>query len=243
MFAAARCAHRTTNASRSQWYLENSTVGIHAVDAWDLTTGSSTVVVAVVDTGYRPHADLAGRILPGYDFISDPKTANDGNGRDADATDPGDWIDANDLNDPEFSGQDCEIEDSSWHGTSVTGLIAANSNNGQWLAGIDWAAKILPVRVLGKCGGFDSDILDGIAWAAGLPVPGVPANPYPAQLINLSLGGVDRCSPAYHSVLGAALAHGVTRAIIAAAGNEGVGRVDVQPGKLQRSHCRRGDGG
>ncbi len=104
----------------------------------------------------------------------------------------------------------------------MTGIIAANSNNGQWLAGIDWAAKILPLRVLGKCGGDDSDIMDAISWAAGLPVPGVPANPYPAQIINLSLGGIGDCTANYHSVLGAALAHGVTRAIIAAAGNESV---------------------
>ncbi len=203
----------------SQWYLASAPGSIDAVDAWDVTTGSPSVVVAVVDTGYRPHADLAGRVLPGYDFISDPKFANDGNGRDADATDPGDWVDASDLADPAFSG--CTIEDSSWHGTAVAGLIAADSDNSLWVTGIDWAAKILPVRVLGKCGGADSDILDGIAWAAGLVVPGAPANPYPAQVINLSLGGDGACTPGYHSVLSAALAHGVTRAIVAAAGNEG----------------------
>ena len=103
----------------------------------------------------------------------------------------------------------------------MTGIIAANSNNGQWIDGIDWAAKILPVRVLGKCGGNDSDIIDGIAWAAGLAVPGAPANPYPAQVINLSLGGAGECEAGYHAVLSAALAHGVTRAIIVAAGNDG----------------------
>ena len=194
-----------------------------------MTTGSAAVVVAVVDTGYRPHADLAGRILPGYDFVSDPKIANDGNGRDADATDPGDWVDANDLSDPEFSDDDCVVEESSWHGTSVTGLVAANSNNGQWVAGIDWAAKILPVRVLGKCGGHDSDIIDGIAWAAGLAVPGAPANPHPAQVINLSLGGTNPCNPAYHSVFGSAFSHGVTRAIVAAAGNDGADVSTTEP--------------
>ena len=226
-----RRAFRTPNDSQfgSQWYFANTAFAIHAVDAWDVTTGSAAVVVAVVDTGYRPHADLAGRILPGYDFVSDPKIANDGNGRDADATDPGDWVDANDLSDPEFSDGDCVVEESSWHGTSVTGLVAANSNNGQWVAGIDWAAKILPVRVLGKCGGHDSDIIDGIAWAAGLAVPGAPANPYPAQVINLSLGGTDPCNPAYHSVFGSALAHGVTRAIVAAAGNDGADVSTTEP--------------
>ena len=192
--------------------------GINAFAAWDVTTGSPGVIVAVVDTGYLPHADLAGRILPGYDFISDLKVANDGNGRDADATDPGDWIDASDQSDPEFG--DCDIERSSWHGTSVAGIIAANSDNSVWIAGINWGARILPVRVLGKCGGFDSDIIDGIAWAAGLAVPGAPGNPYPAQVINLSLGGPGGCDPVYRAVFDAALARGVTRAIVVAAGND-----------------------
>jgi len=203
----------------SQWYLAASSNGIDAVDAWDVTTGSPSVVVAVVDTGYLPHSDLAGRILPGYDFISDPRFANDGNGRDADASDPGDWVSAADLADPAF--RDCTIEDSTWHGTGVAGVIAADSDNSRFVTGIDWTAKIVPVRVLGKCGGDDSDILDGIAWAAGLVVPGVPANPYPAQVINVSLGGGGACPAAYHSILSAALAHGVTRAIVAAAGNDG----------------------
>jgi serine protease len=203
-----------------QTYLQNSPGGISAIAAWDTTTGAPGTIVAVVDSGYRPHADLAGRILPGYDFITDSKVANDGDGRDADASDPGDWISATDLSDPDFS--DCGGQSaSSWHGTSVSGIVAADANNGQYLAGIDWSAKILPVRVLGKCGGFDSDILDGIAWAAGLPVPGVPANPYPAQVINLSFGGADPCPAGYSSVFNQALAHGVTRAIVAAAGNDG----------------------
>jgi len=200
-----------------QTYLDNTAGGISAFAAWDVTTGSPNVVVAIVDSGYRPHADLAGRILPGYDFIADAKTANDGGGRDADASDPGDWIDATDLTDPEFG--DCSIERSSWHGTSVAGVVGANSDNGQSVAGINWAAKLLPVRVLGKCGGYDSDIIDGVAWAAGLAVPGVPANSNPAQIINMSLGGEGDCLAAYHSVFSATLAHGVTRAIIVAAGN------------------------
>ena len=188
----------------------------------DVTTGSPNVVVAVVDTGYRPHADLAGRVLPGYDFISDPFIANDGDGRDARHRARFGKVTQADLSNPSLQGQSCTVEDSSWHGTGVTGIIAANSNNGQWIAGIDWAAKILPVRVLGKCGGNDSDIIDGIAWAAGLAVPGAPANPYPAQVINLSLGGAGECEAGYHAVFSAALAHGVTRAIIVAAGNDGI---------------------
>ena len=216
-----RHATKTPNDSRypRQWYLRSNPLSIYAVGAWDTTTGSPSVTVAVVDTGYRPHEDLAGRVLPGYDFITDPKVANDGDGRDTDATDPGDWIDTFDQNDPDF--KDCDAQSSDWHGTGVMGIIGADSNNSVWVAGIDWAAKILPVRVLGKCGGYDSDILDGVAWAAGLAVPGVPANPHPAQVINMSLGGEGDCLPAYHSIFGAALAHGVTRAIVVAAGNDG----------------------
>jgi len=198
-------------------YLDATPGGISASLAWDVTTGSPATVVAVLDTGIRPHADLAGRILPGYDMISDPAIANDGDGRDADASDPGDWLLASEVG-GEFA--DCQASTSSWHGTSVAGVIAANGNNGQWTTGIDWAARILPVRVLGKCGGHDSDIIDGIAWAAGLPVPGVPPNPTPAHVINLSLGGDGACMAGYESVASAAYALGHTRAIIAAAGNE-----------------------
>ena len=202
-----------------QTYLRDDAAGISAFTAWDATTGGPDTVVAVVDTGYRPHAAMAGRILPGYDFVSDPLVANDGDGRDADASDPGDWIARSDLTSSHtFDG--CPVELSSWHGTSTSGIIAANGNDGMWTAGINWATKILPVRVLGKCFGDDSDILDGIAWAAGLSVPGVPANPTPAQVINLSLGEQGECAPAYQEVIASAFAHGVTRAIVASAGND-----------------------
>ena len=206
-----------------QTYLRDDPAAVSAFSAWDVTTGSADIVVAMVDTGYRPHAGLVGRILPGYDFIVDPLVANDGDGRDADATDPGDWITRTDLSASHtFDG--CDIEISSWHGTSTAGIVAANGNDGAWTAGINWSAKILPVRVLGKCFGNDADILDGIAWAAGLGVPGVPDNPTPAQVINMSLGEQGKCDPAYQQVISAALAHGVTRAIVASAGND---RIDL----------------
>ena len=198
----------------AQQYLSSSAGGISATSAWNVTHGSSAVVVAVVDTGVRPHAGMAGRILTGYDMISDVETANDGNGRDPDALDPGDFVLSGEAND------DCHETPSSWHGTSVSGVIGANTNDGIWTAGIDWAAKILPVRVLGKCGGYDSDIVDGIAWAAGLAVPGAPPNPTPAHVINLSLGGDEACPSIYPAVVNAAYAHGVTRAVVVAAGND-----------------------
>ncbi len=221
-----------------QSYLRDDPAAISAFSAWDVTTGSADIVVAMVDTGYRPHAGLVGRILPGYDFIADPLVANDGDGRDADATDPGDWITRTDLSSSHtFDG--CDIEISSWHGTSTAGIVAANGNDGAWTAGINWSAKILPVRVLGKCFGNDADILDGIAWAAGLGVPGVPANPTPAQVINMSLGERGKCDPAYQQVISAALAHGVTRAIVASAGNDGIDLAYNTPVQL----CRRDFGG
>jgi hypothetical protein len=120
-----------------------------------------------------------------------------------------------------YATSDCKESFSSWHGTSVSGIIGANTDDGIWTAGIDWAARILPVRVLGKCGGYDSDIVDGIAWAAGLQVPGIPVNPTPAHVINLSLGGPHSCPPIYPLVFDAAFARGVTRAIVVAAGNDG----------------------
>jgi serine protease len=210
---AGRAAVNDTYA-QEQHYLANSSTGISAYDAWTVTQGSPNIVVAVIDTGYRPHAAMVGRFLPGYDMISDPETANDGDGRDPDALDPGDWVTA-----AEAHG-DCSAQNSTWHGTSVAGIIAANTNDAAWTAGIDWNAKILPVRVLGKCGGFDSDVVDAIAWAAGLAVPGVLPNPTPAQVINLSLGSPNRCEQPFTEVAAAAYAAGVTRAIVAAAGND-----------------------
>ncbi len=201
-----------------QGYLENEPGGISAFAAWEVTTGSAANVVAVIDTGYRPHADMAGRNLPGYDFISDAQVANDGDGRDADAQDPGDWVTSADKALPGCA--DAPVSNSSWHGTAVAGVVAANTNNGQWVAGIDWSTRILPLRVLGKCGGYDSDIIDAVAWAGGLAVPGIPANANPAQVINLSLGGRGACHGGYRSVFSAVLAAGHTRAVVAAAGNE-----------------------
>jgi serine protease len=207
----------------SQWYLLTNTTDTPAAtrtdQAWDVTTGSSATIVAVLDTGVRPeHPDLAGKLLPGYDFISDAVIANDADGgRDPDPTDTGDWVQASDR-----TGvlANCDLSNSSWHGTRVSSLIAATTNEGAGMAGLGWNARILPVRVLGKCGGRDSDIIAAMAWAAGLPVDGVPVNPNPAKIINLSLGGDGACSAGYQSVVNQITASGVL--VVASVGNEGI---------------------
>jgi serine protease len=211
-----------------QWYEQSAqAAGIDAVTAWDTTTGRSEVVIAELDTGVRyDHPDLlaasaGGRLLPGYDFVSDPTVANDGDGRDADASDPGDWITSADAATAAFTG--CTVENSSWHGTRVAGILGALSNNATGITGITWTPKILPVRVLGKCGGVDSDILDAMRWAAGLHVTGVPDNTHPARVINMSLGGTGACTSAEQTVVNEVVSAGVT--VVVSAGNEG-GPVD-----------------
>ena len=211
----------------SQWhYFE--TYGINAPAAWDITTGTNNVVVAVIDTGITNHADLSGRAVPGYDFIGDVPTANDGNGRDSDPSDPGDWVTSGESNTPGGPFQGCLVVDSSWHGTHVAGTIGANGNNSTGVAGVNWASKILPVRVLGKCGGYTSDIVDGMRWAAGLSVTGVPANAYPAKVLNLSLGGPGACSSPQQSAISAIVATGST--VVVAAGNDDADANDYNPG-------------
>lgn len=186
------------SATPGQWHYRSPVGsllgGANLPDSWDLTLGSGSVNVAVLDTGYRPHADLQA-MLPGYDFITVRTTANDGDGRDNDASDPGDAATAGEC------ARGSAASASSWHGTHVTGTIAALMNNGLYGTGIAPHVRILPVRVLGKCGGFTSDIADGLRWAAGITVPNVPPNAYPARVINLSLGSAGKCSNTFQRAI------------------------------------------
>lgn len=203
-----------------QWQYFEAAGGLNLPPAWDLATGSG-VVVAVIDTGFRPHADLAANVLPGYDFIRDTAMANDGNARDSDARDPGDWSSFGEC------GFFSPSRSSSWHGTHVAGSIAAVTNNRSGVAGVAFGAKVLPVRVLGQCGGYTSDIADGILWAAGASVSGVPANPTPAKVLNLSLGGAGACDTTSQNAVNAARGRGAV--VVVAAGNSNTNASGFSP--------------
>lgn len=202
----------------SQWNMKGMSDGyaggIDAVRSWPTTFGTSFPVVAVVDTGVLPHPEFTARVLPGYDFVSDLGAANDGSARDANAEDPGTWQSAGEC------GPGSPAKNSSWHGTHVAGIVAADGGNGSGIAGVSWKSRILPVRVLGKCSSSISDILDGLQWAAGLPVPGVPANANPAHIINLSLGGFSPtgCPWLIQESINRALGQGAL--LVVAAGND-----------------------
>jgi serine protease len=210
-----------------QWYLRPPTAtvrsSIDAETAWDVTTGSPTIVVADIDTGVRyDHPDLTSNLLPGYDMISDALVANDTqttagdatNQRDADASDPGDSVTTAQAH---AISSTCVAEASSWHGTQTAGLIGALTGNNTGMASVGRTVRVLPVRVLGRCGGFDSDIVAGMRWAAGLSVPGVPANPNPAKVLNLSLGAEGTCDAPYPAAISEIIAAGAV--IVISAGN------------------------
>jgi serine protease len=229
---------RTPNDPRfpEQWhYRDNGTGagqspgGINLPRAWDASIGSSSIVVAVIDTGILPnHPDITGspNLIAGFDMISDPAIANDGGGRDTDPTDPGDAVAANEC----FPGD--PAQPSSWHGTHVAGTVGVGrTDNGIGVAGVNWSVRVQAVRVLGKCGGTIADINDGIRWAAGLAVPGVPTNATPARVINMSLGAGPglpcSASPSTQAAINDAVGSGV--AVVVAAGNDASDASDFLP--------------
>ncbi len=173
---------------------------IRLPEAWDLETGRDSVRVAVIDSGiFSAHTDLSGRLLSGYDFVSDASIAGDGDGRDPDPEDTG--------------------SNSDFHGTHVAGTVGAATNNNTGVAGVAWGVGLVPVRALSSEGGTLADVADALRWAAGLSVAGVPANPNPADIINLSLGGAVSCAPAstMQQAINDVLAAG--KMIVVAAGN------------------------
>lgn len=206
-----------------QWHYKDTIPGMRLPGAWDVSTGSIAVNVAVLDTGYRPHPDLLTNVVNEYDMINDLATANDGDLRDGNAQDPGDAVVANEC----YSGS--PARDSSWHGTHVGGTVAAVSNNAMGVTGVAWNVGLIPVRVLGKCGGWGSDIADGIRWAAGLNVPGVPDNILPADVINMSLGSNSpgACGATYQTAIDDAYNAGTT--VVTSAGNSNA-NANYQPG-------------
>jgi serine protease len=233
LYPATAAGVRPSGPDSGQWYLRApDSVVRSAIDiesAWTRTKGSAGVVVAVLDTGVRfEHPDLGrvasgGQLLPGYDMVGNITVANDGDGRDGDPSDPGDWVTSAEAGRGTFT--ECEASNSSWHGTATSSLVAAatNSTTAAGMAGTAPDSRVLPVRVLGKCFGNDSDIIAGMRWAAGIRVPGVPDNPNPAKIINMSLGGDGACRPNYQEAVDEILARGVS--IVAAAGNSTGGPV------------------
>lgn len=197
--------------------LKTLAMSINWLPAWDRSAGFTdrnyATTVAVIDTGIVNHGDLeSSRILPGYDFIHDAATARDNDGRDNNPRDEGDWN----------STSECDHSDSSWHGTFVAGIIGATADNSLGLSGVNPKAKILPIRVLGKCGGWDEDIIDGALWAGGLSLAradlgSAPTNPNPASVVNFSLGGEGSCTAAYQSMVDRLRSAGIV--VVAAAGN------------------------
>lgn len=207
-----------------QWNLWD-TYGIRAPAAWDQERGAAGLVIALLDTGILRHADLDGsRVLSGRDFVTDTRYSNDGDGWDADPSDPGDAVTAGTCPD----GSPSKDQPSSWHGLHLAGVMLAATDNGVGIAGINHASRLLPVRVLGKCGGLFSDIIPALLWAAGLPVDKLEINPTPARVINLSFGAPGTCTPAVQDAIDRVVAAGAV-VVVAAGNNDGIDVANVVP--------------
>lgn len=204
--------------------------GSNVNNAWDLADGNG-IVIAVLDTGITTHVDVDTSLASaGYDFITDSFVSGRAtDGRVAGGWDTGDWT----TEEPwlsECTDASNPPDDSSWHGTHVASTTGAElTNNAAGMAGVAYNAKILPVRVLGHCGGYDSDINDAIVWAAGGHVAGVPDNAHPAQVINLSLGGTGVCPASDPAAQAIAQANALGASVVVSAGNSGADAANYSP--------------
>ena len=202
-----------------RWNYDDPRGGANVSKAWALADGSD-VVVAVLDTGITWHPDLDLSLADaGYDFIRDAFTSGRAvNGRMPGGWDTGDWTDTPDYEEcfDEPAGQP-----SSWHGTRIAGIVAGLAGGPLQGMGIARRAKVLPVRVLGHCGGNLADLADAIVWAAGGHVRGVPDNKHPAQVITLGLSAPseDGCDEAMSLQAAVEEAHRRGAVVVAAAGN------------------------
>ncbi len=213
---------------QNQWHYHDNTQvigGINLPMAWNISTGSENMVIAVIDTGILPHSDLTERMVSGYDMISSTRIGADGNGRDNDPTDVGDWTEQ------DACYQGSSASRSTWHGTHVAGTLGAVSNNGIGVAGVNWKAKIMSIRAMGKCGGYMSDIADSIRWAAGADISNIPNTVTPAKVINLSLGGVGNCGYMEQQAINEAVQLGAI--VVVAAGNESGNVAQSTPANCQ----------
>ena len=191
---------KTPNDTHYEWQWNMPMISLP--EAWDVTTGDDNIVVAVLDTGVLlQHPDLKNRLTTtGYSFVS-----GETGGTGSNPNDPG-----NGLNGVA----------STFHGTHVSGIIAAETDNALGVAGVTWKTKIMPVRVLGGSGsGSTYDIAQGILYAAGLTNDSGRIPSKPADIINMSLGGPNYSCPSHlQQAINAARAKGVI--LIAASGNE-----------------------
>jgi len=201
-----------------QWHYrgpaEGEVAGMNLLSTWAaLQSETGTVKVAVLDTGITDHPDLNANVLAGYDAISYTSISNDGDGRDDDPSDPGDW---------DQSGS------SSWHGTHVAGTIAADTNNAEGVAGVGYnRLKVVPVRVLGQGGGYSSDIAWGIDWVTN------EGGTRRADVINMSLGGGYACTSGSYYQLAINRAYNAGITVVVAAGNSNQDAAGFSPASCE----------
>lgn len=225
--AAASWVPNDTYFRPSQWGLQPAQGGVDFSRAWDVSRGGGQTI-GILDTGITSHGDLNADVAPGRDFVSDLALSRDGNGRDGDPRDEGDWSGAGEC----YYGS--PARNSSWHGTHVAGLAAARTHNGAGVAAAAPGARIQPVRVLGKCThGWVSDIADAVAWSSGAPVAGQPANPNPSTVINLSLNYPGQCGATLQSAINTAVGRNVP--VVVAAGNSGVDAAGTAPANCENT--------